>query len=447
VRKILDSESSIFEIGIIFALIIANGLFSMTEMAIVSSRKSRLEKKADEGDKGARVALELAEDPNQMLSTIQIGITLIGILTGTFGGANLAGVLAEQLNAFAFLAPYSYSISLFFVISAITYFTLIIGELVPKRLAMNNPEPIASVMAVPMRTFAKLSLPIVAFLSASTNAVLRFAGIKQTEEPPVTEDEIKILLEQGAEAGTFEKEEPELVDRIFRLADLRAGAVMTPRTQMQWLDLEQPAESLLQIITESSHSRFPVARGSLDNFIGMVYTNDILADHLRGKKLDVEKAIRIPVYIPESMKIMKVLEILKSAVTHEAIVLDEYGGIEGFITLHDILEEILGVMPMGLEEIEESRIIKRDDNSWLVDGLVGIEEFKDHFDIDELPGEDKELFKTVGGFVTYYFGYIPAAAEQFTWDVFQFEILDMDRVRVDKVLVTKKDTDANADFW
>ncbi len=202
----MDSQSIIFEISIIFALIIANGLFSMTEMAIVSSRKSRLEKKADEGDKGARVALELAEDPNQMLSTIQIGITLIGILTGTFGGANLAGILSEQLKIFPLITPYSYSISLFIVISAITYFTLIIGELVPKRLAMNNPEPIASIMSVPMRTFAKLSLPVVAFLSASTNAVLRFAGIKPTEEPAVTEDEIKILLEQGAEAGTFEKE-------------------------------------------------------------------------------------------------------------------------------------------------------------------------------------------------------------------------------------------------
>ena len=436
----MESQSVLLQIAIILALIIANGIFAMTEMSIVSSRKARLERKAEEGDQGARVALELAEEPTQMLSTVQVGITLIGILTGAFGGASLASALAPQIShVFPILASYSYTISLFLIISIITYFSLIIGELVPKRLALNHPEPIAAALARPMRSFATLARPIVFFLSLSTNAVLRLLGIKPSEEAAVTEDEIKILLEQGAEAGTFEKGETEIVDRVFRLTDLRAASVMTPRTQMHWLDLEQPAESLLQVITESCHSRFPVAMGSLDNLTGILYTNDILAAHLRGETLDVEKAVRTPVYVPESMKVMKVLEILKSSVSHEAVVLDEYGGVAGFVTLHDIMEELLGHMPLGDDEIDEPRILQRNEDSWLVDGLVGVDEFKDYFEFEELPGEEKELYQTVGGFITYFFGHIPAASDKFEWNGFHFEIVDMDRVRVDKILVTKMD--------
>ena len=434
----MEPSSITLEITIIIALILANGIFAMTEMAIISARKVRLESRAEEGDHGAKVALELAEKPTQMLSTVQIGITLIGIVTGAFGGANIAKSLALQLtDNFPLIAAYSHTISLFVVISMITYLSLIIGELVPKRLALAHPEPIASALSRPMRTFALISKPIVTFLSFSTNTVLRILGIKPPADEPVTEDEIKILLEQGAEAGTFEKEETELVDRVFRLTDLRAANVMTPRTQMQWLDLEQPSESLLQILSESSHSRFPVAAGSLDNFVGILYIKDILTAHLRGEKPHLEKAIHEPVYVPESMKIMKVLELLKSSVSHEAVVLDEYGGVAGFVTLRDIMEELLGHMPLGEEESDEPRIIQRTDNSWLVDGLIGIDEFKDYFELDDLPGEDKELYQTVGGFITYFFGHIPAATDKFEWSGFCFEIVDMDRVRVDKILVTK----------
>lgn len=435
----MESPSPFFEIILILILIFANGIFAMTEMSIVSSRKARLERKAEEGNRGAEVALELAEKPTQMLSTVQVGITLIGILTGAFGGANLSQMLSKNISSlFPSLVSYSSSISLFIVISIITYLSLIIGELVPKRLALNHPEPIAAAMARPMRAFSILCKPIVYFLSLSTNAVLRMMGTKPNEEAPVTEEEIKILLEQGAEAGTFEKEETELVDRVFRLTDLRAVNVMTPRTQVQWLDLEQSYDTILQVITESTHSRFPAAKGSLDNFSGILHINDILATHMRRQTVDLEKLIREPVYVPESMKIMKVLELLKSSVSHEAVVLDEYGGVAGFVTLRDIMEELVGHMPLGEEESDEPRIIQRSDYTWLVDGLISIDEFKDYFDLADLPGEDKELYLTVGGFITYFFGHIPVASDAFEWNGYRFEIVDMDRVRVDKVLITKK---------
>jgi len=236
----------------------------MTEMAIVSARKARLEKQAEEGDTGAKIALELAEEPTPLLSTVQVGITLIGILTGTFGGATLSNMLSSQLKAVPVLAPHSDVISLIIVVSIITYFSLILGELVPKKLALNNPEPIASTLARPMSAFAKLAAPVVHFLSYSTNLTLRILGIRPSQEPPVTEDEIRILIEQGTEAGTFEKTEQDMVDKIFRLSDLRAYALMTPRTQMAWLDLDEPLEYNMQIITDSAHTRFPAARGSLD---------------------------------------------------------------------------------------------------------------------------------------------------------------------------------------
>lgn len=434
----MEPPSIMSEIAIIAALILANGLFAMTEMSIVSSRKARLERQAEEGDRGARAALELAEEPTQMLSAVQIGITLIGILTGAYGGASLSGPLAVPLvRYFPALEPYSQTVSMIIVISLITYASLIIGELVPKRVALNQPEPIAAALARPMRFFARLCKPIVAFLSVSTNAVLRLLGLRHSSESPVTEDEIKILLEQGAEAGTFEKEETELVDRVFRLTDLRASNIMTPRTQMLWLDLDQPPECLLQIIAESSHSRFPVARGNLDNFVGVLNTNDMLAAHLRGEELDFESAAVPPVFIPESMRVMKILELLKSSVSHEAVVLDEFGGMAGFVTLHDIMEELLGHMPRSEEETNEPGIIKREDASWLVDGLLNIDDFKEHFDFEDLPGEEKELYQTVGGFVTHFFGHIPAVADKFDWSGYRFEIVDMDRVRVDKVLVTE----------
>ncbi|GBG56534.1 hypothetical protein SPFL3102_00337 [Sporomusaceae bacterium FL31] len=432
----MDTPSVGLEIAIILALIIANGIFAMTEMAIVSSRKARLEKRADSGDAGAKAALELAEEPTPLLSTIQIGITLIGILTGTFGGATLSQMLAPQLKAIPFISEHSDAAALLIVISVITYLSLILGELVPKKLALNNPEPIAALIARPMRTFSKIASPIVNFLSYSTNFTLSMLGVKPSQEPPVTEDEIRILIEQGTEAGTFEKTEQDMVEKIFRLGDLKAYAIMTPRTQMIWLDLEDPIELNLQIINDSSHTRFPVAKGSLDDFVGIIYTSDLLVSSLESKRLNLETAIRTPMFIPKSMKAFKILEAFKQSGTHEAVVLDEFGGVVGFITLHDILSEIIGDIGLA-DEPDDIQITQRDDGSWLVDGLLPIDEFKETFDVDELPDEDRDHFQTLGGFIISYLGYIPTTSEKFDWNGFRFEIVDMDRVRVDKVLITK----------
>lgn len=439
----MDTPSVGLEITIILMLILANGIFAMTEMAIVSSRKARLEKQADSGDTGARIALELAAEPTPLLSTIQIGITLIGILTGAFGGAALSKSLAPQLQSIPVIGSYSEAVSLFIVISSITYLSLILGELVPKRLALNNPEPIAALLARPMRTFARLASPLVKFLSSSTKLALRTLGVKPSQEPPVTEDEIRILIEQGTEAGTFEKTEQDMVEKIFRLGDQRAYSIMTPRTQMVWLDLEEPFELNLQIIKDSSHTRFPAAKGNLDDFSGIIYIKDLLSANLNAS-LDIESLVRTPMFIPKSMKAFKILETFKQTGTHEAVVLDEFGGVIGFITLHDILSEIVGDISPDTE-LEDVQIIQRDDGTWLVDGLLPVEDFKEVFDIDELPDEARDHYQTVGGFVTSYLGYIPAASESFEWNDLRFEIMDMDRVRVDKILVTRLAAEAETE--
>lgn len=435
----MDEPSVTIEIIIILSLIIANGVFAMTEMAIVSSRKARLEKMADDGDGGAKIALELAENPDRMLSAIQVGITLIGILTGTFGGAALAQPLAQIVSSvFPLTAAQSHAVSLAAVVAMITYISLIVGELVPKRFALNNPEKIAAMIARPMKMFTTIASPIVKFLSFSTGLVIKVLGIKQSEESPVTEDEILILMEQGREAGTFEQAEQEMVDKIFRLADLRASALMTPRTQMVWLDLEDDSSQNLAIIAEGQHTRFPVAKGSLDEFAGVLYTGDIISHTINAEstnEIDIEKYIRTPIFVPRSMKALKILELFRQVGAHEAVVLDEYGGVDGFITLHDIMEHIIGEMPIGLEE--EPMIVKRSENSWLIDGLFDIDDFKELFDLEVLPDEDKDQFKTVGGFIISYLGHIPVTAETFEWNSIRFEVVDMDRVRIDKVLVTR----------
>ena len=438
----MESHSITLEIIIIIGLIVLNGFFAMTEMAIISSRKARLEKLAAEGDDGAQLALSLAKNPTQMLSAIQIGITLIGIVTGAFSGAGLSQALSASLVAhFPEYAAYIYTLTFVSVISVITFLSLIIGELVPKRIALNSPETIASATAKPIKLFALFAKPMVSLLSISTAYIFRFIGIKSRPEDPITEDEIKILLNQGTATGVFEKEETVLVDRVFRLNDLRAVNVMTPRTQMAWLDLEAPEESLLAAISDSAHSRLPVARGSLDDFVGIIYPNDILAAYLKNETPRLEDYIHQPVFVPESMKVMKLLELLKSAVSHEAVILDEFGGVAGYITLRDIMEELLGHMPLGDDEDDEPSIIKRSDTTWLVDGMVGIDCFKEYFSLDVLPGDEKDAFHTVGGFVTNFLDCIPSATDKFTWNEYTFEVVDMDRMRVDKILITRQITD------
>lgn len=438
----LDTPSASLEIAIILLLIIANGLFVLTEMSITESRKNKLEKLADNGDTGAKFALDIVEEPTRVLSAMQIGITLVGILIGTLAGEKLAPVLGFYLKKVPYLSAYADIAALLIIVVSITYFTLVVGELVPKKIAMNEPEPILSKLAISLNFLEKLTQPFVSFLSLSTNFTLMFVGINPNKENIVTEDEVRTLIEQGTEEGTFEKTEQDMVDKIFRLSDQKAYALMTPRTQMIWLDLEESLEENLAIITENPDTIFPVAKNSLDEFVGILYTKDLLKLALAGEPISLEKCIHTPMFIPKSMPSFKVLENFQESGNHQAIVLDEFGGVVGFITMKDIVSEVLGDISLS-EAPEPVQIIKRDDNSWLIDGLLPIDEFKDHFDLDELPDEDRDHYQTMGGFITSYLDYIPVAAENFIWNGFKFEIVDMDRVRVDKILVTKLPSEEN----
>ncbi|SUP43916.1 hemolysin family protein [Veillonella criceti] len=447
------------EILIILLLIIANGIFSMTELAIVNARKGLLEDSAEKGSKGAQRAIQLSEDPNQMFSTIQIGITLIGIVTGLYSGAALSEPMAKVIKEYIpTLASYADSVSPIIIVSLTTYLSLVIGELVPKRLALNAPEKIAIFMAVPMHYFAVVATPLVALLSVSTTSLLKVMGVKDKEEAPVTELEINKMLTQGVELGAFEKDEPRLVDNVFRLADLNAGDVMTPRTQLKWLDLNSPEEEIKERLCHSTHYRLPVGRDSLDELEGLVVVADVFAEHMKQNghktlKELVETCTKQPVMVPESISLMKLLEVFRTEGVHETVVLDEYGGFSGLVTLHDIMEKLVGLMPASEDELkeEENRVIQRSDTTWLVDGLLSIDEFKDYFNITkELPGEDEDLYKTVGGFLMYLFGRIPKELERYVWEDYTFEIVDMDNVRIDKIMVTHEPvidevTDENKD--
>ena len=434
------------EILIVVILIILNGLFSMTELAIINARKGLLEEKAEAGNRGARMAIKLAEDPNEMFSTIQIGITLISIVTGLYSGATFSDPMATYIKEhILWLADYADTVSPIFIVSLTTYLSLVIGELVPKSLAYNSPESIAIIMAIPMKYFATITKPLVALLSMSTTMLLKVLGVKHKEEAPVTESEINKMLVQGVELGAYEEEEPVLVENIFRLADLDASDIMTPRTQLTWIDINASDEDILETIMECNEHRIPVGDDSLDELKGLVSSVDVLAQQMkeshRPMKDILAYCMRKPVLVPESLSLMKVLSTFREEGTHEAIVLDEYGGMSGMITFHDIMEEIVGLMPSGEEEKkeEENRIVQRDDGSYLVDGLISIEELKEYFEVDELlPGEEDDLYKTLGGFVTYLIGRIPKEANRCHYGPLQFEVMDMDNTRVDKVMVTRK---------
>jgi putative hemolysin len=427
--------SVMLEVSVVVLLILLNGIFAMSEIAVVSARKTRLRQWAEEGNAKARAALELANNPNQFLATIQIGITLVGILAGAFGGATIAKELTVILNDISWLAPYSHPLSLALVVGVIAYLSLIVGELVPKRLALNNPERLAMAIAAPMQVLSRVAYPAVHLLGLSTELLLRALGMRPSTEPLVTEEEIRALIEQGTQAGMFEEAEQEMVERVFRLGDRRVSAVMTPRTEIVWLDREASALEIRRTITESAHSRFLVADGSLDNVLGVVHAKDLLAHILGEQVVNLEATLQQPLYVPESMRALKVLELFKQSGTHIALVIDEYGGIQGLVTPNDILEAIVGDLPEAGEQVEPLAV-QRDDGSWLLDGMLPVDEFKDLFDLGELPGEDQGIYQTLAGFVVMQLGRIPAATDYFVWEGLKIEVVDMDGNRVDKVLVT-----------
>lgn len=422
------------EVVFIFLLLIANGVFAMSEIAVVSSRKARLQKRAREGDARAQAALELANSPDRFLATIQIGITLIGILAGAFGGATIAEQLGERIGSVPPLAPYGEAIGLAIVVLAITYLSLVVGELVPKRLALNNPEGIASTIARPMRALSRVAAPAVHLLSVSTNAALKLLRARPSTEPSVTEEEIRVLVEQGARAGVFEEAEREMVESIFRLDDRRVGAIMTPRLEIVWLDAKQPSDEIKRKIAGSHYSRFPVCEGSLDNPLGVAKAKDMLSRCLFGEPLDLRVTLRQPLFVPESRTALQVLELFKQSRTHIALVIDEYGAVEGLVTMNDVLEAIVGDLPLPGGEAEQYAV-RREDGSWLLDGALSVDEFKEIFPVGRMPREESGVYHTLAGFVMTYLGRVPSAADHFEWGGLRFEVVDMDGKRVDKVLV------------
>jgi putative hemolysin len=427
--------NAFLEILIIFVLILINGFFSMSEIALVSSRKVRLEQRAESGDQGAADALELTKSSNRLLSSVQIGITLVSMFTGVLGGATLANQLTTVLIKIPWLAHSAGAVSLVLVVLLTTYFSLVLGELIPKRLGMNNPEKIASRVAGVMNFISKISAPIIRLLTASTDLGLRLLGVSPNQEPPITEEEIKGLVEEGTQVGVFKEAEQDMIEGVFRLNDRLINAIMTPRTEIEWLDLEDPAQILLDEVIRSSHSRFPVANGSLDEVVGILNARDLLEQHMTNQQFDLLTLVQKPLFVPENTPASRVLEMVRQSGLHEALVIDEYGGLLGLVTLFDVLEAIVGELP-AQDDHSEPEVIRREDGSYLLDGLLPIDELKELFDLDELPEEEKIGFQTLGGFMMNQLGHIPGSGQKFQYQNLNFEVVDMDSRRVDKVLVT-----------
>jgi putative hemolysin len=412
---------------IIFLLILMSGFFAMSEAAIFAARKSRLQHRANEGDPRAQRALELSRTPNRFLPTVTIGITLVGILTGAIGGAPIADALAAQLDKIPALIPYSHSLSLILVVVLLTFVTMLLGELVPKRIALYNAEKIASGIAGFMSFVAAVLYPVVWLLGKSTDVMLHLLRVKHTDAPPVTEEELLVQLNEGTQAGVFEEAEQDMVEGVFSLSDQRVNALMTPRNEIIWLDVNDTAAEIRRKVKDCPFSRFPVGDDSLDNVVGVVKAKDLLlADLKNGKQL--KEIAHPPLYVPETAFGSRALEILKEAKREMVLVVDEFGVVQGLLTLADILEEIVGAFE------GEPQATQRQDGSWLLDGMLPNDEFKDIFNLRRLP--DEEEYETLGGFVMLHLGRIPQSADIFEWNGLRFEVMDMDDKRVDKILVT-----------
>ncbi len=424
----------IIEIIVIILLIIINGYLAMAEMAIVSARKVRLQQMVEEGKKNAQVAIDLKEKPAHILSTIQLGVTLIGILAGVFGGATISEELTNLLGRVAWLRPYSHTISVIIVVILITFFTLVFGELAPKQIALHNREKIAARVAPFMRFLTRAASPFVHLLSKSSALLLKIFRIKPSAEPEVTEEDIKSMLEQGAEDGVFEPMEEEMVQQVFRLGDAKVDELMTPRPDVIFLDIADTEKEIFEKISSSGFSRFPLVEESMDTVLGIVRAKDLLLQLMKTKKMDLKAAKQPALFVPESTGVTKLLEEFKEKRLHMAFVLDEYGSPQGIVTPTDIMEAIVGDLP-DFQENYEPEIIQRDDGSWLLDGMVSVDELKELFDLKELPMEEED-YQTLGGMVMSILCRIPMSGDSFDVGDLHFEVMDMDGHRVDKVLAT-----------
>ena len=427
------------EILIILLLLMANGVFAMTEIAVVSARKARLRQLAGAGDVKARAALELAESPNRFLATVQIGITLVGVLAGAFGGATIADEIARALNDFPRLAPYGDSIGIGVVVLGITFCSLILGELVPKRIGLNSPERIARAMARPMNTIAWLASPLVRLLSASTELVLRMIRLKKPLDAPVTEEEVKVMIQEGVQAGVFDRHEPEMVEGVLALDRLPVRDIMTPRAKIIWINRADSHEAIWHKIVVSGHSHFPVYEKTRDEVAGVVSLKDIYANLAAGIVVNVADLLVPAVFVSGRQNTAGLLELFKRTGRHVALVTDDAGCIIGLVTLIDVMEAIVGEFPLPAERLKpEAR--KRADGSWLVDGPMSLESLVQKLPALEFPSAEKRDYATLGEFMTARLG--PAFKEGETFDEqgFRFEALDLDGPRVDKVLIAPLDS-------
>lgn len=425
------------DIVIIFGLILINGVFAMSEIAIVTSKRIRLQKLSENGSRGAHAAIELAENPSHFLSTIQVGITLIGIFNGAFGEASLVDRLAPPFMALPLIGEYAREIALVIVVVGITFASLIFGELVPKRIAMQYPESVASLIAAPMQWLSRMMGPFVKTLTFATDFVLRLLGLHLKKDDSVTEEEIAGLLQEGTNAGLFEKTEHEIVSRALRLDDQRVAALMTPRMNVHFIDLDDPLETNLLKIADSSYNRFPVCRGGLSDVIGVVHAGSLFEQTIRGQQVDIAAAIKPPLFVPETVSAMQLLETLKKNRAELALVVDEYGEIEGIVTLSDVLGALVGDVSV-IDEHHEEDAVRREDGSWLVDAGISFDRFREVFGDDVFfPEETSGAYHTLAGFVLTQLCHIPQISEHFEWQGYRFEVVDMDRHRIDRLLVAK----------
>ena len=421
------------ELLIIFLLIFANAMFVMSELAIVSARKVRLQQLANQGNTRAKAAFDLASSPTEFLGTVQVGITLVTIIAGAYGEQMIYKRIYPLLN---FIPLYQVQIVHVISVLIITFVAIVLGELVPKRLAVNHPETVTSVIALPLNNLVKITYPVVYLLNFFTDTIVRLLGIKPSTEPQITEEEIKVLIEQGTEEGTFEEVEQDMVERVFRLGDRPVGSFMTPRPEVIWLDLKDSVTQNREKIIENGYSRYPVCQEGIDNVLGIIPVTNLLARSFCGEQMDLTVGLREPIFVPESTRGLKVLELFKQTINHVALVVDEYGVIQGLVTLNDILIEIVGDVPNDDDEEEEPQAVKRDDGSWLLDGMLTIDEFFELFEMEEeIESHSRDSYQTLGGLVMTHLGRIPIATDSFEWKHMRFEVMNMDGNRVDKILV------------
>jgi putative hemolysin len=426
------------EIAIILVLILFNGIFAGTELAILGAKRGRLEQHAADGSGGAKAALKLQDDPNRFLSAVQVGITLIGILTGAFGGASIAAQIAPLLRTAPLIGPYADQAAFALVVLVITFLTLVFGELVPKRIALLKSEAYATLIAPPMTLIAQIASPVVALLSFSTQLVLRLIGLGNVPEAQVTEEDIKALVREGAAGGAVEPQEREIIESIFNFSDHAVRHIMTPRRDVEMVEADSTLGEVIDELLESGYSRFPVYEETPDQVIGIVHVRDLLVLYRsKGESAKVREVVSAPLYVPENSRASALLATFRKSRRHMAIVVSELGGIEGVVTLEDALEEIVGEIDDEFDDATSPPVVRREDGSLLVEGVFPIDDVKRLLEVEELPDEETYRFDTLAGFVISLLGHIPNTGDIAQWGGWRFEVVDMDGLRVDKVLISQ----------